>query len=102
MRNLNKCFPLSTPKHLIIVPDKSLRKIPFQALSADGEKYLIEDKLISYAPPVSILLEQLKSAKPNRQILRAFANQSYNKQFLQYASGEAGTLGLTRRSVTKV
>ena len=48
-------------KHLIIVPDKSLWKIPFQALSADGEKYLIEEKLISYAPSVSILLEQIKS-----------------------------------------
>lgn len=78
-----------TAKHLIIVPDKSLWKIPFQALSADGEKYLIEDKLISYAPSVSILHEQIKSAKPNRQTLRALANPNYNNQFLQYAASEA-------------
>ena len=78
-----------TAKHLIIVPDKSLWKIPFQALSLDGEKYMIEEKLVSYAPSVSILLEQVKGAKPNRQTLKAFANASYNNQFLQYAAEEA-------------
>lgn len=78
-----------TARRLIIVPDKSLWKIPFQALSADGEKYLIEDKLVSYAPSVSILLEQIKGAKPNRQTLQAFANPFYDNRFLQYASGEA-------------
>ena len=76
-------------KHLIIIPDKSLWKIPFQALSPDGEKYLIEDKLISYAPSVSILLEQLKNPKPNRQTLQAFANPSYENRFLQYVNAEA-------------
>ena len=76
-------------KHLIIVPDKSLWKIPFQALSADGEKYLIEDKEISYAPSVSVLLEQVKHPKPNRQTLQVFANPSYNNQFLQYVNAEA-------------
>lgn len=74
---------------MIIVPDKLLWKIPFQALSADGEKYLIEDKLISYAPSVSILLEQVKGAKPNRQTLQAFVNLSYNNRFLQFASAES-------------
>lgn len=63
--------------------------MPFQALSADGEKYLIEDKLISYAPSVSILLEQIKNPKPNRQTLQAFANPSYNNQILQYANTES-------------
>jgi CHAT domain-containing protein len=76
-------------KHLIIVPDKALWEIPFQALSADGEKYLIEEKIVSYAPSVSILLEQMKGAKPNRQTLQAFANPSYNNQFLQYVNAEA-------------
>ena len=76
-------------KHLIIIPDKSLWKIPFQALSADGEKYLIEDKLISYAPSVSILLDQVKSAKPDRQTLQVFANPSYNNRFLPYVNAEA-------------
>ncbi|PPE38239.1 hypothetical protein C4M76_29575, partial [Escherichia coli] len=62
--------------HVIIIPDKSLWKIPFQAFSSDGERYLIEEKTISYAPSVSILLEKLKSPKPIRQTLQAFANSN--------------------------
>jgi CHAT domain-containing protein len=84
--------------HLIIVPDKSLWKIPFQALSADGEKYLIEDKLISYAPSVSVLLEQVKNPKPTRQTLQAFANPSYNNQFLQYVNTEAARVAAVYKS----
>ena len=85
--------PLSlTAKHLVIVPDKSLWKIPFQALSPDGEKYLIEDKLVSYAPSVSILLEQTKNPKPNRRTLKVFANPSYDNQFLQYVDAEASSV----------
>ena len=79
-------------KHLIIVPDKSLWKIPFQALSSNGEKYLIEEKLISYAPSVSILLEQLKSSKPNRQTLQAFVNSSFENKLLQFVNAEASTV----------
>ena len=75
--------------HLIIAPDKSLWKIPFQALSPDGEKYLIEEKLISYALSVSILLDQLKNQKPDRHSLQAFANSTYENRFLQYADTEA-------------
>lgn len=78
-----------TAKHLIIIPDKSLWKIPFQALSADGEKYLIEEKTISYAPSVSILLEQIKKQKPVRQTLQAFANSIHDQRVLQYADSEA-------------
>lgn len=76
-------------KHIIFVPDKSLWKLPFQALSSDGEKYLIEEKLISYAPSVSILLEQIKASKPNRQTLQAFANSSFEAKLLQYVNAEA-------------
>lgn len=86
---LLKPLNIGEARHLIIVPDKSLWKIPFQALSADGERYVIEDKLISYAPSVSILLEQIKNAKPNRRTLQAFANSSYNNQFLQYVNAES-------------
>ncbi|HQU93519.1 MAG TPA: CHAT domain-containing protein [Pyrinomonadaceae bacterium] len=76
-------------KHLIVVPDKQLWKIPFQALSPDGDKYLIEGKLVSYTPSVAILIEQLKSAKPTRRTLQAFANSSYNNQFLRYVNDES-------------
>ena len=76
-------------QHLIIIPDKSLWKIPFQALSADGERYLIEDKLISYAPSAAILLDQIKKPKPNRRTLQAFANPTYNNQYLQHVNEES-------------
>lgn len=79
-------------KHFIIVPDKSLWKIPFQALSADGAKYLIEEKLISYAPSVAILLEQLKSPPPARRTLQAFANSDYENRILQHVNAEAGSV----------
>lgn len=78
--------------HWIIIPDKTLWKIPFQALSSDGEKYLIEEKLISYAPSVSILLEQLKGPKPNRQTLQSFANSSFENKILQFVNAEASNV----------
>lgn len=79
-------------KHIIFVPDKALWKIPFQALSSDGEVYLIEEKLVSYAPSVSILLQQQKEAKPNRQTLQAFANSSFETKLLQYVNLEASNV----------
>jgi CHAT domain-containing protein len=79
-------------QHLIIVPDKSLWKIPFQALSADGERYLIEDKLISFAPSVSVLLEQTGGEKPVRKTLTAFANSTFENQNLKYVDIEAARI----------
>lgn len=79
-------------KHLIVIPDKALWKIPFQALSANGEKYLIEEKLISYAPSVSVLLKQIKYPKTSRQTLQAFANSAYENRVLQYVNAEAANV----------
>ena len=85
--------PLSLKtNHLIIIPDKALWKIPFQALSPDGEKYLIETTTISYAPSVSILLEQLKSPKLTRKSMQAFASPSYKNEVLQYVNAEANSV----------
>lgn len=79
-------------KHLIIVPDKSLWKIPFQALNEDGKTYLIENKTISYAPSVSILLNQLNNPTPQRQTFQVFSNALYNNLYLLYADAEANKL----------
>lgn len=85
--------PLSvSAKHYVIIPDKHLWKIPFQALSPDGEKYLIEDKIISYAPSLSVLLEQLKSPKPDRRTLQAFSNLSFNNLKLRFVNAEASNI----------
>ena len=85
-------------KHFILVPDKSLWKIPFQALSPDNEKYLIETRTISYAPSVSILLEQLNSPKPTRKFLQAFASPSYKNEVLQYVNAEANGVSVLYNS----
>lgn len=81
-----------TANHLVIIPDKHLWKIPFQALSPDGERYLIEEKLVSYSPSVSLLLEHLSRPKPNRQTIRAFSNSSFNNLKLQFADSEASSV----------
>lgn len=88
--------PLSlAAKHFIIIPDKHLWKIPFQALSPDGERYLIEEKLVSYSPSVSLLLEHLSQPKPSRRTIRAFSNSSFNDLKLRFADSEAsGVAGL--------
>lgn len=78
-----------TANHFIIIPIKSLWRIPFQALSPDGEKYLIEDKTISFAPSASILLEELRIQKPKRQTLQAFSNASSANGVLNYVNAEA-------------
>lgn len=84
-----------TAKHLVIIPDKHLWKIPFQALSPDGVRYLIEEKLISYSPSVSLLLEHLSQPKPNRRTMRSFSNSSFNDLKLRFADSEAsGVAGL--------
>ncbi len=79
-------------RHLIIVPDKYLWKVPFQALSPDGERYLIEDKVLSYSPSVSILADQLRAPRPTRRTLQAFGNPSYKNQFLKHVNDEATTV----------
>ena len=79
-------------KHLIIVPDKSLWRIPFQALSEDGQTYLIESKQITYAPSVSILLQQLDKPKPARRSFQVFSNSVYNNRYLKFADDEAKSL----------
>ena len=44
-------------RELIIVPDGPLWNLPFQALSSDQDRYLLEDFAVSYAPSLSVLRE---------------------------------------------
>ncbi len=81
-----------TAKHLVIIPDKHIWRIPFQALSPDGVRYVIEEKLVSYAPSVSILLEHLSQPKPNRRTISAFSNSSFNNLKLRFADSEASSV----------
>jgi CHAT domain-containing protein len=84
--------PLSLKtKHLIVIPDKALWKIPFHASSADGEAYLIESTLVSYAPSVATLLEAVVQPTPKRSVIQSFANNSYGGRFLSRVNSEAVT-----------
>jgi CHAT domain-containing protein len=76
-------------EHIVIVPDKSLWKIPFHALSADGESYLIEQKTVSYSASVSLLLNELKKPAPIRRSIRVFANDSFRDLYLAHVNREA-------------
>lgn len=89
-------------KHLIIIPDGSLWRIPFHALSEDGKTYLIENKLVSYAPSVSILLNQLKNPKPARLSFQAYSNSLYKNLYLKYADREAAEVSAIYRTVPKL
>lgn len=83
-------LPLSIgAEHIVIVPDKSLWKIPFQALSSDGVSYLIEKSTVSYALSVSMLLNELAEPKPARSSIQVFANDSFRDRYLAYVNPEA-------------
>lgn len=84
---LGKLGPLK--KNLVISPDRGLWLIPFQALSPDGESYLIEGRTISYAPSVEILLKQLDSNPPRRKVMAAFANSTFGGRLLRFVNSEA-------------
>ncbi|MBK9154520.1 MAG: CHAT domain-containing protein [Chloracidobacterium sp.] len=79
--------------HLVFVPDKLLWRIPFQALSPDGSKYLIETNTISYSPSVYLLKQSLSSEPPRRKTIAIFANDTFNNQRLAHVNDEAKSIG---------
>lgn len=85
--------PLSlNAQHLIIVPDGVLWKIPFQALSPDGDHYLIESSLVSYAPSLASLQDMLSEPAMKRRSIQVFANDRYGGRFLAHVNPEAERL----------
>lgn len=80
-------------RQLVIVPDKLLWRIPFHALSPDGNKYLIETNTVSYSPSVYLLKQLLSSEPPRRQTIQIFANDTFNNQKLTYVNSEAKSIG---------
>lgn len=68
---------ISKAKRLIIVPDGALWELPFQALiNSASNKYLVEEREISYAPSLGILsaLKSPTNSKTNQKNFVAFAN----------------------------
>lgn len=88
---------LLTPLNLatsqwVFAPDKFLWRIPFQALSPDGVKYLIETKTISYSPSVGLLSKLLESNRPIRKTIQIYANDTFNNQKLAHVNSEASNV----------
>lgn len=85
--------PLSLDaNHIVIVPDKALWKIPFHALSPDRESYLIEHRTVTYAPSVSMVLNELRQPAPIRKTVQVFANDSFQDRYLAYVNREAAKI----------
>lgn len=80
-------------RQLVIIPDKLLWRIPFHALSPDGQKYLIETNTISYSPSVHLLKQLLSAPPPRRRTIEIFANETFNNQKLAYVNAEASSIG---------
>lgn len=86
--------PLSLKSsHIVFVPDKALWKIPFHALSPDGESYLIEKKMVSYSPSVSLLFESLSKKAPVRKSAQIFTNNTFENRLLRFVNREAAAVG---------
>lgn len=67
---------------LTIVPDGVLWELPFQALQSAGNRYVIEDAAVSYAPSVTVLREMMRlgaGASPDANVL-AFGNPTFGRE----------------------
>lgn len=77
-----------------IVPHDSLHYLPFQALSA-GDRYLIQDYPLFYAPSSAVLQYALAKRRPRGQRLLAFGNPDLGNPELDlpFAQTEVEALG---------
>ena len=70
--------------NLVIAPDDKLWELPFQALLADNNRYVLENNAISYAPSLTVLREMAKArgrgAENSRASLLAFGNPALGKE----------------------
>ncbi len=77
--------------NLVIVPDDQLWELPFQALLAEGDRYLIESCAVSYAPSLTVLREMRKErtqhqADRTTSGLLAFGNPVLGKETVERAT----------------
>jgi CHAT domain-containing protein/tetratricopeptide (TPR) repeat protein len=88
---------LQNTKSLIIVPDRALWNLPFQATLTVRDSYLLEDYAVSYAPSLSVLAEMAKArrkpsgSRGSAPTLLALGNPSVDDKMLQRAG--AGLMG---------
>jgi len=70
--------------NLIIAPDDKLWELPFQALLADDNRYVLEKSAVSYAPSLTVLREMAKArrrgAENSHMGLLAFGNPALGEE----------------------
>ncbi|MGH9843752.1 MAG: tetratricopeptide repeat protein [Blastocatellia bacterium] len=77
--------------NLVIVPDDKLWELPFQALLAEGNRYVIETCAVSYAPSLTVLRE-MKSHREKRRVdaassaLLALGNPAIGRETIERAT----------------
>jgi CHAT domain-containing protein/tetratricopeptide (TPR) repeat protein len=75
---------------LVIAPDDKLWELPFQALLADDNRYVLETSAVSYTPSLTVLRETAKArrrgAEKSRVSLLAFGNPALGKETVARAA----------------
>jgi CHAT domain-containing protein len=70
--------------NLVIVPDDKLWELPFQALLADDNRYVLEKSAVSYAPSLTVLREMAKARRrgveTSETSLLAFGNPALGRE----------------------
>jgi CHAT domain-containing protein/tetratricopeptide (TPR) repeat protein len=86
---------LSGKSSLVIAPDDKLWELPFQALLAEDNRYVIEKSAVSYAPSLTVLREMMAKRdkhQPGRQVnptayaLLALGNPAIGKETIERAT----------------
>jgi CHAT domain-containing protein/tetratricopeptide (TPR) repeat protein len=62
---------LSSARHLLVVPDRSLAFVPFETLRTLDNRYLIEERLVTYTPSLAVseLIQQRQAGRGDRSLL---------------------------------
>jgi CHAT domain-containing protein len=75
---------------LVIAPDDRLWELPFQALLAGDDRYVLEKSAVSYTPSLTVLREMAKArrrgAETPRTSLLAFGNPALGKETMARAA----------------
>jgi CHAT domain-containing protein len=99
--------------HLILVPDRELWGVPFQALMPDANHYLIEQAAISYAPSLTALREmrvtgaRVRGSRAPAGSLLALGNPQLSSDTIsttkaQYRDGKLGPLPEAEKEVIAI
>ena len=77
--------------NLVIVPDDKLWELPFQALLAEGDRYVIERSAVSYAPSLTVLREMRAQREKRRadsapSALLALGNPAIGRETIERAT----------------